>query len=162
MASRTSTPLVHPELEEVSFTDAMEALRDPQRLSVIATLARYPDLACGAFSLSVSKAAASRHLKILRRAGLILQRDAGTRRLNRLRRDEFEARFPGLLELALAEGDKVLHLTKVGQPRDCPTPPVRAAISSATRMPPGGATTWTAWPRGSAHPPPAPRCPLPP
>lgn len=115
MASRTANPLVHPELADVTFTEALEALRDPQRLSVIATLARYPDLACGAFSLSVSKASASRHLKILRLAGLIRQWDEGTRRLNRLRREEFEARFPGLLELAVAEGDQVLHLTKVGQ-----------------------------------------------
>ena len=115
MASRTSTPLVHPDIEDVTFIEVLEALKDPQRLSVIATLARYPDLACGAFSLSVSKASASRHLKILRKAGLIHQRDEGTRRLNRLRREEFEARFPGLLDLALEEGDRVLHLTKVAQ-----------------------------------------------
>lgn len=115
MASRTSTPLVHPPLEEVSFTEAMEALKDPQRLSVIATLARHPDLPCGNISIPVSKASASRHFKILRMAGLIHQRDEGTRRLNRLRSDEFEARFPGLLELALAEGDRVLHLTTVSE-----------------------------------------------
>lgn len=31
------------------------------------------------------------------------QRDEGPKRVNRLRREEFEARFPGLLDLVLRE-----------------------------------------------------------
>jgi DNA-binding transcriptional ArsR family regulator len=113
MASRTATPLVHPPMEDVSFAQVMEALKDPQRLSVIATLAHNPGLPCGAIAMSVSKPAASRHFKILREAGLLFQQDDGIRRRNSLRREEFEARFPGLLELAIAEGDRLLHLTGI-------------------------------------------------
>jgi hypothetical protein len=39
---------------------------------------------------------------VLREAGLIRQHDEGTRRLNRLRRDDLDARFPGLLDLITA------------------------------------------------------------
>ncbi|MFI0983759.1 hypothetical protein [Streptomyces exfoliatus] len=38
-------------------------------------------------------------------AGLVEQRDQGPKRVNRLRRDEFEARFPGLLDLLLRADD---------------------------------------------------------
>ncbi|MDQ3607784.1 MAG: helix-turn-helix domain-containing protein, partial [Actinomycetota bacterium] len=41
------------------------------------------------------------HFKILREAGIIRQRQAGTSRLNALRRDDLDARFPGLLATIL-------------------------------------------------------------
>jgi hypothetical protein len=44
----------------------------------------------------------------MREAGVIQQRDEGTRRLNRLRREELDDRFPGLLDLAIPEGRDVL------------------------------------------------------
>jgi hypothetical protein len=44
---------------------------------------------------------------VLREAGVIRQRDEGTRRLNSLRRDDLDARFPGLLDLAVAHGRDV-------------------------------------------------------
>ena len=59
-------------------------------------------LACGRIDLPVSKATKSHPFAVLREAGLLEQREAGTRRLNRLRRAEFEHRFPGLLALVLA------------------------------------------------------------
>jgi hypothetical protein len=42
--------------------------------------------------------------ELLREAGVIRQWDVGTRRLNALRRDDLDRRFPGLLDLAIAEG----------------------------------------------------------
>lgn len=114
MASRTANPLEHPKLADVSFAEAMEALRDPHRLGMIAALARHSDLPCNAIMPPVSKPAATRHFKILRAAGLLRQWDTGTRRLNALRRDEFDARFPGLLDLAIAEGERLVDVTKIG------------------------------------------------
>jgi DNA-binding transcriptional ArsR family regulator len=93
----------HP--DDVSLQAALDALAEPVRRSIVRQLAQSPDAtrACGRFDLPVSKATASHHFAVLRRAGLIEQVEAGTRRLNRLRRDEFDARFPGLLPLVLAE-----------------------------------------------------------
>lgn len=57
----------------------------------------------GTFELPVSKATRSHHFSVLRAAGLIEQRDDGPRRLNRLRREEFDHAFPGLLGLVLRD-----------------------------------------------------------
>jgi DNA-binding transcriptional ArsR family regulator len=51
----------------------------------------------------VGKATSTHHFVVLRNAGLLDQRVEGTRRLNRLRRPEFDHRFPGLLALVLAD-----------------------------------------------------------
>jgi DNA-binding transcriptional ArsR family regulator len=92
---------VHP--DDVALQTALEAIRDPVRRHIVRQLAAVPDwtLACGRFDLPVGKATRSHHFMVLREAGLLEQRDVGTRRLNRLRRPEFDRRFPGLLELVL-------------------------------------------------------------
>jgi DNA-binding transcriptional ArsR family regulator len=91
----------------VDLQTALAALADPVRRSIVRQLAAVPDwtLACGTFDLPVSKATSTHHFVALRRAGLLDQRPAGTRLLNRLRRPEFDERFPGLLALVLADGD---------------------------------------------------------
>ncbi|GAA3088042.1 ArsR/SmtB family transcription factor [Streptomyces rectiviolaceus] len=92
---------VHP--DEVPVLTALTALADPVRIELVRELASSPDWtrACGSFDVPVGKAALSHHFGVLRSAGLVEQRDEGPRRVNRLRREEFEARFPGLLALVL-------------------------------------------------------------
>ncbi|WP_438388981.1 ArsR/SmtB family transcription factor [Actinopolyspora saharensis] len=104
MASRTASPLVHPREEEMRFLDVVEALSDPLRLGIVAALAETPNVPCGGFDLPVGKSASSRHFRILRESGVLHQWDEGTRRLNALRKPECDRRFPGLLDLAIAEG----------------------------------------------------------
>jgi len=81
----------------------MAALSDPVRLGIVATLGTKSEVACGCFDLPVGKSTSSRHFRVLREAGLIQQRDEGTRRINSLRREELQRRFPGLLDLVLRE-----------------------------------------------------------
>jgi DNA-binding transcriptional ArsR family regulator len=64
-------------------------------------------MACGTFDLPVSKSTRSGHFRTLRNAGLIYQRDDGTRRLNRLRCDDIDARFPGLFDIAVPQGRSI-------------------------------------------------------
>ncbi|GAA5016193.1 ArsR/SmtB family transcription factor [Actinopolymorpha pittospori] len=103
--TRRGRSLVHADPAAVPLQDALDALADPVRRSILRELAGEPDFtrSCGTFDLPVSKATASHHFAVLRSAGLLEQVDKGPRRLNRLRRAEFEARFPGLLALVLAE-----------------------------------------------------------
>ena len=111
MASRTSTALVHPDRAQLRFTAVLAALSDPVRLTIVTRLADAgPDreLACGTFALGISKSTQSGHFKVLRESGVIHQRDEGTRRMNRLRRADLDARFPGLLDLALEYGRDAL------------------------------------------------------
>ncbi|MFB6709015.1 hypothetical protein ACFCW6_30395 [Streptomyces sp. NPDC056333] len=56
---------------------------------------------CGSFDVPVGKAALSHHFSVLRGAGPVEQRDQWPERVDRRRREEFDARFPGLLELVL-------------------------------------------------------------
>ncbi|MFG2887891.1 ArsR/SmtB family transcription factor [Streptomyces sp. NPDC048297] len=95
----------------MKFVAVMEALSDPIRLAVVARLAQvepHGELACTAFALPVSKSTQSGHFKVLRQAGVIRQRDEGTRRVNRLRREDLDALFPGLLDLAIQHGSEIL------------------------------------------------------
>ena len=98
---------VHRDPAEVSLETALLALADPVRRTLIRELAAEEDWRrpCGSFDVPVTKATLSRHFTVLREAGLLEQRDVGARRLNRLRRPEFDARFPGLLDLVLREED---------------------------------------------------------
>jgi DNA-binding transcriptional ArsR family regulator len=65
--------------------DALGALGDPTRRAIIACLAERPR-AVGelAEELPVSRPAVSQHLKVLKGAGLVTERAAGTRRIYRL------------------------------------------------------------------------------
>ncbi|WP_393062533.1 ArsR/SmtB family transcription factor [Streptomyces sp. LN549] len=94
---------VHTDPAEVSVLGALSALADPVRLQLVRDLAGSEDWTrtCGSFDVPVGKAALSHHFSVLRGAGLVEQRDMGPKRVNRLRREEFEARFPGLLALLL-------------------------------------------------------------
>jgi DNA-binding transcriptional ArsR family regulator len=93
----------HTHPDDVALETALAALADPVRLIIVRTLAESPDWerSCGSFDVPIGKAAMSHHFAVLRAAGLIEQRDTGTKRTNRLRRAEFENRFPGLLAAVL-------------------------------------------------------------
>jgi DNA-binding transcriptional ArsR family regulator len=82
---------------------ALDAVGDPVRRSILRQLAEAPpwSITCGQFDLPVGKATSSHHFAVLRDAGLLEQRDDGTRRLNTLNRERFDDRFPGLLDLIL-------------------------------------------------------------
>jgi DNA-binding transcriptional ArsR family regulator len=97
---------VHTHPDDVSLLTALAALADPVRYAIVCDLAGSAewDRTCGSFDVPVRKAALSHHFAVLRAAGLVEQRDIGARRVNRLRRAEFGARFPGLLELVLRQG----------------------------------------------------------
>jgi DNA-binding transcriptional ArsR family regulator len=95
---------IHP--DDVPVQVALAALADPVRLALVRELAGSAEWSrsCGSFDVPVGKAALSHHFAVLRGAGIVEQRDEGPKRVNRLRREEFEGRFPGLLDLVLRDG----------------------------------------------------------
>ncbi|SDP17480.1 ArsR/SmtB family transcription factor [Actinacidiphila guanduensis] len=144
MASRTSTELVFPEREEIRLPAVLAALGDPVRLTIVAHLiglGRNGESACVSFALSISKSTLSRHFKVLREAGVIRQRDEGNRRLNRLRTEDLEARFPGLLRMIEAHAEKELtgsaaaDLAALGYRPDRPTVSQCASQAAEERRP---------------------------
>lgn len=106
--SNRTRSLSHTSPVEVSLQAALDALADPMRRRIVRELASVPDWTrpCGTFhDLPIAKSTLSHHFSVLRGVGLLEQRDEGARRLNRLRRPEFDARFPGLLTLVLGEDE---------------------------------------------------------
>ena len=94
--------LTHPDITTVSLDTVLAALADPIRREIITQLSTgHNDQACIAFELPVSKSTSTHHFRVLREAGLITQRYEGTAILNTLRREDMQARFPGLLDAVI-------------------------------------------------------------
>src|SRR5215216_5964811 len=96
----------HPLCAELELSDVLHALSDPARLEIARRLsAAEEEWACGRFDLGLSKATLSHHFRVLREAGVVKTRVEGRKRLQSLRRDDLDARFPGLLEAVLTAWD---------------------------------------------------------
>jgi DNA-binding transcriptional ArsR family regulator len=92
----------HPGRDELQLVDVLHALSDPVRLQLVEVLDEADGaLACVDLLLPVSKSTGSHHLRVLREAGVARCRIEGTRRYYTLRRDDLQARFPGLLDTVL-------------------------------------------------------------
>jgi DNA-binding transcriptional ArsR family regulator len=95
--------LEHPDRADLQLTAVLHALSDPGRLRIVQILAADDEpRRCGSFGLDVSKSTMTHHFRVLREAGVIQQWFEGTSKLSVLRREDLEARFPGLLEAVLA------------------------------------------------------------
>jgi len=94
--------LSHPARGEIELASVLHALSDPMRLRIVAALATGEERSCKSIDLPVVKSTCTHHFRVLREAGVIRQRQEGTARLNSLRRDDLDARFPGLLAAVLA------------------------------------------------------------
>ena|SRR5919204_3271331 len=90
--------LEQPAIDAVELADVLHALSDPARLEIVRALAAEGERQCGSFDLGLTKATRSHHFKVLREAGVTHTRVEGTARYVTLRRDELDARFPGLLD----------------------------------------------------------------
>ena len=97
--------MIHPQAGELSLPKVLAALADPARLATVRVLAHVGESACGQIQhdagLEVSKSTMSHHLRILREAGITHSRVQGARRILTLRREDLDARFPGLLDAVL-------------------------------------------------------------
>ena len=127
--------LDHPGADEIELGDVLHALSDPMRLRIVADLSDGVERTCKSFDLPVVKSTCTHHFRVLREAGVIRQRLEGTTKLNSLRREDLDGRFPGLL-------DAVLEAAETPQPRrrSAPRPfwVVAAALiedRGATRLP---------------------------
>ncbi|AOE78906.1 MULTISPECIES: ArsR/SmtB family transcription factor [Pseudomonas] len=93
----------HPPLEDLTLERLLYALSDPVRLEIVRCLAGVPEATCGELDGGRPKSSMSHHFRVLRDAGLVHTRSAGTTHLNSLRAEVLEERFPGLLQSILAQ-----------------------------------------------------------
>jgi DNA-binding transcriptional ArsR family regulator len=101
MAVGTVEARPHPRSEEIQLAAVLQALSDPIRLTIVMALAGHQELSCKEINLPVVKSTCTHHFRVLREAGVIRQRQQGTSRLNSLRREDVDDRFPGLLDAVL-------------------------------------------------------------
>ena len=88
---------------ELDLSLILHALSDPQRRTIVRALAAAEEpVPCGTIELGIGKSTRTHHFRVLREAGMIEQRPEGTRKLTSLRREEIDAKFPGLLDAVLA------------------------------------------------------------
>ena len=100
------TLVTHPTRDKIELPAVLHALSDPVRLKMVRHLAEAgAEQTCRSFDVPVTKSTCTHHFKVLREAGIIHQRQQGTARLNALREDDLEARFPGLLDTILAAAE---------------------------------------------------------
>ncbi|NII69335.1 ArsR/SmtB family transcription factor [Microbacterium ulmi] len=107
MSSPTDLP--HPERSEIALTDVLFALSDPERLAIAQQLVDGPlDMAaCHLSDPTIPKSTKSHLMKVLREAGVIRSEASGRGRRLSLRRDDLDARFPGVLDAVLGAAGPV-------------------------------------------------------
>ncbi|PKQ31112.1 MAG: transcriptional regulator [Actinobacteria bacterium HGW-Actinobacteria-2] len=87
---------------ELDLFAVLNCLSDPVRLSIVQQLSATDNVQCGAFDVPVTKSTLTHHFRILRESGVIATERVGSRSLNRLRRNELDDAFPGLVSAVLA------------------------------------------------------------
>ena len=97
--------LIHPDRAEIRLDRVLYALSDPVRLAIVRKLDREGTATCGALDAGRPKSSMSHHFRVLRGAGVIRTVGDGAAHINSLRREDLDAKFPGLLEAVLSAPD---------------------------------------------------------
>ncbi|TCO55017.1 ArsR/SmtB family transcription factor [Actinocrispum wychmicini] len=114
--------LPQPSRGDIDIVTVLHALADPVRLELIRDLsvASTPKTcSLSGYELEITAPTLSHHWRVLRESGLTSTVVDGRTRWVELRRDDIEARFPGLLTAVLA--DMVTTATRAGR-NECPRP----------------------------------------
>jgi DNA-binding transcriptional ArsR family regulator len=90
-----------PAKKELQLTAVLYALSDEVRLGIVRQLAKKGEQPCGVFEVDRPKSSLSHHFRVLRESGVVATRKDGKLLMNTLRREDLEARFPGLLKAIL-------------------------------------------------------------
>lgn len=96
------TQILHPRKEDISLSGVLYALGDPIRLKIVETIITNENgLNCTIAAqdyCALAKSTLSNHFRILREHGIIHTTKKGVENINRVRTEELEELFPGLLE----------------------------------------------------------------
>lgn len=107
MRTTEETRLPQPDLDTVEIGTVLQALADPVRLQIVRVLGDLGEAPCGGFELPVKRSTVSHHLRTLRESGLVETHLRGNTRVSRIRSEELDRRFPGLLAAVLGAAPAV-------------------------------------------------------
>ncbi|MEZ7131473.1 ArsR/SmtB family transcription factor [Nonomuraea sp. AD125B] len=95
----------HPDRDQIRIEDVLSALGNSVRLEVVRVLDAGGEHNCTSVlhRLGITaKSTMTHHWRVLRDSGVIWQRPSGRENLLVLRRDDLDARYPGLLDAILS------------------------------------------------------------
>ena len=98
--------VVEPAAADFQLPRILAALADQHRLATVRYVAGSGESCCADIiaeaGLAITKSTFSHHLRILREAGVITTRTEGAKSYMCLRKDDLDARFPGLIDSILS------------------------------------------------------------
>lgn len=95
----------HPSTDEITLVGVFAALSDPTRLEMIRRLADGEEHDSLELADDLPRSTLTYHTRMLREAGVTWTRSAGRACLIRLRREDLDQLFPGVLATAIANAD---------------------------------------------------------
>lgn len=114
--------LPQPTVDSIDLTTVLSALADPVRLDIMRMLYSHTepvDCATIAENVEVTAQTVSHHWRVLREAGLTSTRVEGRKRIIKIRHEDLQSRFPGLLDAVLTDHAKPAQRARQ---RRTPTP----------------------------------------
>ncbi len=100
---RGMAALLHPDREQLRLEDVLAALGHPVRMKIVRAIASGEETYCGAIETGAPKSTLTHHWRVLRESGVIHLRHSGRRNYLTLRREDLDARFPGLLTVVFSD-----------------------------------------------------------
>ena len=92
----------HPSRDELVLLKVLHALSDEVRLEIVLKLAEKGAASCNSFGFSMPKSTLSHHFKVLRESGILATRREGKEWVNTIRKEDIDARFPGVLAAVIS------------------------------------------------------------
>ncbi|WP_181009490.1 helix-turn-helix transcriptional regulator [Streptomyces sp. SM11] len=91
----------HPETSEIAMPRVLFALSEPLRLGMVRTLVERGEVDSIELGPDLPRSTLTHHTSLLRESGIVFVRAEGRKCMIRLRADDLEARFPGLIQTVL-------------------------------------------------------------
>jgi DNA-binding transcriptional ArsR family regulator len=108
--------VVEPAAEDLQLPRVLAALAEPNRLATVRYVARSGESCCSEViqeaGLAMTKSTFSHHLRILREAGVLTKRIQGTKGFTKLRKDDLDRRFPGLIDAIIDAESQELSIER--------------------------------------------------
>ncbi|MBA0053746.1 transcriptional regulator [Streptomyces sp. AJS327] len=91
----------HPGTDEIAMPRVLFALSEPLRLTMVRTLAERGEVDSVELGPDLPRSTLTHHTSLLRESGVVFVRAEGRKCMIRLRREDLEERFPGLIDTVL-------------------------------------------------------------
>ncbi|MDI3385800.1 helix-turn-helix transcriptional regulator [Streptomyces sp. B-S-A8] len=91
----------HPETSEIAMPKVLFALSEPLRLTMVRMLVERGEVDSIDLGPDLPRSTLTHHTSLLRESGIVFVRAEGRKCMIRLREDDLEARFPGLIRTVL-------------------------------------------------------------